>query len=97
MTDPKPAKAAYPMTQQPTIIHLPIPESLLQEKRTLLALHGFHFPGNEGSGSFKGIEFTYSYSPGTLTLTITKKPTLIPLSMIVHKLATFTGVTPKQD
>lgn len=81
----------------PTIIHLPIPESILQEKRILLASHGFHFPGNSGSGSFKGIEFDYRYDGTHLILTITKKPTLIPLSLIKSKLAMYMGVVPQQD
>ena len=77
-----------------TILHIPIPRPLLDEKRFLLASHGFSFPGDTGHGSFRGIEFDYEYNGTHLILTITKKPTLIPLSLVKSKLAQWTGVTP---
>jgi hypothetical protein len=80
----------------PTILHIPIPRSILDEKRTLLASHGFHFPGDSGSGSFRGIEFTYLYNGTHLVLTITKKPNLMPLSVIRATLATWVGVMPQE-
>lgn len=80
----------------PTILHIPIPRPLLDEKRTLLASHGFHFPGDSGTGSFRGIEFDYSYNGTHLILTITKKPTLIPMSLVKSRLADWTGVTPQE-
>lgn len=79
-----------------TILHIPIPRPLLDEKRTLLASHGFHFPGNTGSGSFKGIEFDYTYNGTHLILTITKKPSLMPLTLIKAKLAQWSGVIPEE-
>lgn len=79
-----------------TILHIPIPRPLLDEKRTLLASHGFHFPGDSGSGSFRGIEFTYSYVNEILTLTITKKSVLIPMSLVKSKLAQWTGIVPQE-
>lgn len=77
----------------PTILQIPIPQSLLIEKRALLASHGFHFPGDCGSGSFKGVEFTYTYNGTHLTLTITKKPSLVPLSIIKSKIQEWVGIT----
>lgn len=79
---------------EPTILYIPIPETLLNEKRSLLSSHGFHFPGNSGSGSFKGVEFDYLYNGTHLILTITKKPSLIPLSLVKYKLASFIGIVP---
>lgn len=76
-----------------TILQIPIPQTLLNEKRALLAIHGFHFPGNSGSGAFKGIEFLYAYDGTHLILTITKKPTLIPLSMVKSKIQEWVGVS----
>jgi hypothetical protein len=80
----------------PTILHIPIPQNLLDEKRALLASHGFHFPGNTGSGSCYGIEFDYTYNGTHLILTITKKPSLMPLALIKAKLAQWSGVVPQE-
>lgn len=77
-----------------TVLHIPIPRPILDEKRALLASHGFHFPGDSGSGSFKGIEFDYSYNGTHLVLTITKKSAFIPMGLVKSKLAQWTGVTP---
>ena len=79
-----------------TILHIPIPRPLLNEKRALLASHGFHFPGDSGSGSFRGIEFDYLYNGTHLVLTITKKPSLIPMGLIKSKLSQWVGVTPQE-
>jgi hypothetical protein len=79
-----------------TVLHIPIPRAILDEKRTLLASHGFSFPGDSGSGSFKGIEFDYTYNGTHLSLTITKKSILIPMSLVKSKLADWTGVTPQE-
>jgi hypothetical protein len=78
-----------------TVLKIPIPESVLTEKRALLAAHGFTFPGNSGKGSFKAIEFDYSYSGGILTLTITKKPALIPMSIVKSKIEQWVGIVPE--
>ncbi len=77
-----------------TVLHIPIPRATLDEKRALLASHGFHFPGDSGSGSFKGIEFDYSYNGTHLALTITKKSAFIPMGLVKSKLAQWTGITP---
>ena len=77
-----------------TVLHIPIPRATLDEKRALLASHGFHFPGDTGAGAFKGIEFDYMYNGTHLVLTITKKPSLIPMGLVKSKLAQWTGVTP---
>lgn len=77
-----------------TVLHIPIPREVLDQKRALLAANGFHFPGDTGSGGFKGIEFDYTYNGTHLILTITKKPSLIPMSLVKSKLAQWTGVTP---
>lgn len=77
-----------------TVLHIPIPRPLLDEKRALLASHGFHFPGDTGKGAFKGIEFDYTYNGTHLVLTITKKSMLIPMALVKSKLAEWTGVAP---
>ena len=77
-----------------TVLHIPIPRSTLDEKRALLASHGFHFPGDTGSGAFKGIEFDYTYNGTHLILTITKKSPFIPMGLVKSKLAQWTGVQP---
>lgn len=77
-----------------TVLHIPIPRATLDEKRALLASHGFYFPEDSGSGSFKGIEFDYTYNGTHLILTITKKSVFIPLALVKSKLAQWTGVTP---
>lgn len=79
-----------------TILHIPIPRALLDEKRAFLATHGFHFPGDSGSGAFRGIEFNYRYNGTHLILEITKKSPFIPLSLIKSKLAVWTGYTPQE-
>lgn len=79
-----------------TILHIPIPRPLLDEKRTLLASHGFHFPGDSGSGSFRGIEFDYQYNGTHLILTITKKPNLMPMGLIKSTLGKWVGVAPQE-
>lgn len=78
------------------VLHIPIPRPLLDEKRALLASHGFHFPGDTGSGSFREIEFDYEYNGTHLILTITKKSMLIPMSLVKSKLAEWTGVVPQE-
>ncbi len=80
----------------PTILHIPIPRPILDEKRALLASHGFHFPNDSGSGSFRGIEFDYRYDGTHLILTITKKSALLPMSVIKSTLGTWVGVTPQE-
>ena len=79
-----------------TVLHIPIPRTLLDEKRALLAHHGFHFPGDHGSGSFKGIEFDYLYNGTHLVLTITKKPSLMPMGLIKSTLGKWVGVVPTE-
>lgn len=79
-----------------TVLHIPIPRATLDAKRALLAHHGFHFPGDTGSGSFKGIEFDYTYNGTHLILTITKKSPFIPMALVKSKLADWTGVTPQE-
>lgn len=80
----------------PTILHIPIPRQILDEKRALLASHGFHFPGDTGKGSFKGIEFDYEYNGTHLILSITKKSPFIPITLVKAKLAQWTGVIPQE-
>lgn len=79
-----------------TVLHIPIPRATLDEKRALLASHGFHFPGDTGTGAFRGIEFDYTYNGTHLILTITKKSMLIPMSLVKSKLAEWTGVIPQE-
>ena len=81
----------------PTILHLPISRTLLDEKRTLLAAAGFPIPADSGSLTFKGIDFTYFYDGTTLTLTITKKPNLMPMGLIKSQLAKWMGVQPVEE
>lgn len=75
-----------------TILQIPIPQAVLDEKRALLATHGFHFPGNTGSGSFNGIKFDYHYDGTHLTLTVTKKSAFIPMALVKMKIQEWTGV-----
>lgn len=79
-----------------TVLYIPIPKNVLDEKRALLASRGFHFPGDTGHGSFKGIEFDYEYNGTHLILTITKKSVLIPMSLVKSKLTQWTGITPTE-
>ena len=79
-----------------TVLHIPILRTTLDEKRALLASHGFSFPGDSGHGSFRGIEFDYIYDGTHLMLTITKKSMLIPLALVKSKLAEWTGVVPQE-
>lgn len=83
----------------PTTLHLPIPRAILDEKRLILAAAGFSLPNDSGTGTFRGIDFTYSYSDptSTLTLTITKKPNLMPMGMIKRQLAKWVGVEPVEN
>jgi hypothetical protein len=78
-----------------TVLHIPISRATLDEKRALLASHGFYFLGDTGKGVLKGIEFDYTYNGTHLVLTITKKSILIPMSLVKSKLAEWTGVIPQ--
>ncbi|HLX63987.1 MAG TPA: hypothetical protein VKX17_22130 [Planctomycetota bacterium] len=67
---------------------VPDPAASFQAARDALKQHGGSLIGDEKSGAFTGqtpmgaVEGNYSAAGNTVTITITKKPFMVPLSMI---------------
>lgn len=64
------------------------PASVVERVRKLLTENGGQFSGNSSSGSFagSGVKGAYHISGRDVTITITKKPLLAPMSLVESKI-----------
>ena len=60
------------------------PQVALQKANKAAERFGVHFDGDENEGCFSGAGFSgaYAFANGNVTLTITKKPVIMPWSMV---------------
>ena len=63
------------------------PASVLEKVRKLITESGGQFTGDSSSGSFagSGVKGAYHISGRDVTITITKKPLLAPMSLVESK------------
>lgn len=67
------------------------PASVLEKVKKLLTENGGQFSGDSSSGSFagSGVKGAYHISGQIVTITITKKPLLAPMSLVESKVKEF--------
>lgn len=63
-------------------IRFSVTREKLEEARFRLASSGFDINGDVGYTEHKGFGVRYVYCENVLTLTLTKKPMLVPVSMV---------------
>ena len=71
------------------MIQVPMTEAQFASATRRLADNGIHLEGREGTLTKDGITANYNYNGSTLTIDITERPFLLPLSLIEGRLQSY--------